>query len=120
MSRTHPASRARSGTYGLGVSTLDFDNDGWIDVYVANDSNPSALYRNNHDGTFTDIGVQPAAPTARTASRRPAWASPIGDYDRNGTMDIFKTNFAGDTSTLYANTGDGLCEDRTFAARHRA
>ena len=40
----------------------------------------------------------------------------IGDYDRNGTMDIFKTNFAGDTSTLYANTGDGLCEDRTFAA----
>src|SRR5258708_22286132 len=40
----------------------------------------------------------------------------IGDYDRNGTMDIFKTNFAGDTATLYANTGDGLCEDRTFAA----
>ena len=40
----------------------------------------------------------------------------IGDYDRNGTMDVFKTNFAGDTSTLYANTGDGLCEDRTFAA----
>ena len=39
----------------------------------------------------------------------------IGDYDRNGTMDIFKTNFAGDTSTLYANTGAGLCEDRTFA-----
>ena len=48
--------RAR-GTYGLGVSTLDFDDDGWIDLYVANDSNPSALYRNNHDGTFTDIAV---------------------------------------------------------------
>ena len=43
----------------------------------------------------------------------------IGDYDRNGTMDIFKTNFAGDTSTLYANTGEGFCEDRTFAGRHR-
>ena len=51
------ASPARSGTYGLGVSTLDFDDDGWVDVYVANDSNPSALYRNNRDGTFTDIGV---------------------------------------------------------------
>ena len=47
-----------SGTYGLGVSTLDFDNDGWVDLYVANDSNPSALYRNNHDGTFKDIGVE--------------------------------------------------------------
>ena len=63
--------------------------------------------------------ARPAAPTARTASRRPAWASPIGDYDRNGTMDIFKTNFAGDTSTLYANSGEGLCEDRTFAGGHR-
>src|SRR5437667_5436939 len=48
---------AAKGTYGLGVSTLDFDNDGWIDLYVANDSNPSALDRNNHDGTFTDITV---------------------------------------------------------------
>src|SRR6476660_5121639 len=46
-----------SGTYGLGVSTLDFDNDGWVDIYVANDSNPSALYRKNHAGTLTDIGV---------------------------------------------------------------
>ena len=55
--RASPASRGPAGTYGLGVSTLDFDDDGWVDLYVANDSNPSALYRNNHDGTFTDIGV---------------------------------------------------------------
>ena len=52
-----PASPGAQGTYGLGVGTLDFDNDGWLDIYVANDSNPSALYRNKHDGTFTDIGV---------------------------------------------------------------
>ena len=98
-------------------STLDFDDDGWVDLYVANDSNPSALYRNNRDGTFTDIGVdRRAAPTARTASRRPGMGVAIGDYDRDGTMDIFKTNFAGDTSTLYANNGNGLCEDRTFAS----
>ena len=58
----------------------------------------------------------PAAPTARTASRRPAWASPSATTTATGTMDIFKTNFAGDTSTLYANTGNGLCEDRTFAS----
>jgi hypothetical protein len=105
-----------SGTYGLGVSTLDFDNDGWVDVYVANDSNPSALYRNNHDGTFTDIGVKAGCAYSQDGKPQAGMGVAIGDYDHNGTMDIFKTNFAGDTSTLYANSGDGLCDDRTFAA----
>src|SRR5207244_4136933 len=104
------------GTYGLGVSTLDFDNDGWTDLYVANDSNPSALYRNNRDGTFTDVGVTSGCAYSQDGKPQAGMGVAIGDYDRNGTMDIFKTNFAGDTSTLYANTGDGLCEDRTFAA----
>lgn len=105
-----------SGTYGLGVSTLDFDNDGWVDLYVANDSNPSALYRNNHDGTFTDIGIRAGCAFSQDGKPQAGMGVAIGDYDRNGTMDIFKTNFAGDTSTLYANTGDGSCEDKTFAA----
>ena len=104
------------GTYGLGVSTLDFDNDGWTDLYVANDSNPSALYRNNRDGTFTDVGVTSGCAYSQDGKPQAGMGVAIGDYDRNGTMDIFKTNFAGDTSTLYANTGDGLCEDRTFAS----
>jgi enediyne biosynthesis protein E4 len=105
--------RAR-GTYGLGVSTLDFDDDGWIDVYVANDSNPSALYRNRHDGTFEDIGVKAGCAFSQDGKPQAGMGVGIGDYDRNGTMDIVKTNFAGDTSTLYANSGDGFCEDRTF------
>ena len=105
-----------SGTYGLGVSTFDFDSDGWIDLYVANDSNPSALYRNNHDGTFTDVGVASGCAYSQDGKPQAGMGVAIGDYDRNGTMDIFKTNFAGDTSTLYANTGGKLCEDRTFAA----
>jgi hypothetical protein len=104
------------GTYGLGVSTLDFDGDGWVDIYVANDSNPSALYRNNHDGTFTDIGVTAGCAYSQDGKPQAGMGLAIGDYDRNGTMDIFKTNFAGDTSTLYNNTGNGLCEDRTFAS----
>ena len=104
------------GTYGLGVSTLDFDGDGWVDLYVANDSNPSALYRNNHDGTFTDIGVTSGCAYSQDGKPQAGMGVAIGDYDRNGTMDVFKTNFAGDTSTLYANTGRGSCEDRTFAA----
>ena len=105
-----------SGTYALGVGTLDFDADGWIDLYVANDSNPSALYRNNRDGTFTDIATAAGCAYSQDGKAQAGMGVAIGDYDRNGTMDIFKTNFAGDTSTLYANTGKGLCEDRTFAA----
>ena len=105
-----------SGSYGLGVSTLDFDNDGWTDLYVANDSNPSALYRNRHDGTFEDVGVKAACAYSQDGKPQAGMGVAIGDYDRNGTMDILKTNFAGDTSTLYANTGDGFCEDHTFDA----
>ncbi|MFL6279744.1 MAG: CRTAC1 family protein [Vicinamibacterales bacterium] len=105
---------AATGTYGLGVSTLDFDDDGWTDIYVANDSNPSTLYRNNHDGTFTDIAVAAGCAYSQDGKPQAGMGVAIGDYDRNGTMDIFKTNFAGDTSTLYANTGKGFCEDHTF------
>ena len=104
------------GTYGLGVSTLDFDDDGWVDLYVANDSNPSALYRNNRDGTFTDIGVAAGCAYSQDGKPQAGMGVAVGDYNRDGRMDIFKTNFAGDTSTLYANNGSGLCEDRTFAS----
>jgi len=103
-----------NGSYGLGVSTLDFDNDGWTDLYVANDSNPSALYRNRHDGTFEDVGVKAACAYSQDGKPQAGMGVAVGDFDRNGTMDILKTNFAGDTSTLYANLGDGFCEDRTF------
>jgi hypothetical protein len=105
-----------SGTYGLGVSTLDFDDDGWVDVYVANDSNPSALYRNNRDGTFSDIAVGSGCAYSQDGKPQAGMGVAVGDYNRDGRMDLFKTNFAGDTSTLYANAGGGLCEDRTFAA----
>jgi hypothetical protein len=105
-----------SGTYGLGVSTLDFDDDGWVDLYVANDSNPSALYRNNGDGTFTDIAVKAGCAYSQDGKPQAGMGVAIGDYNHDGRMDIFKTNFAGDTSTLYANGGNGLCDDRTFAS----
>jgi len=104
------------GTYALGVATLDFDGDGWTDIFVADDSNPSALYRNNHDGTFTDVAIRAGCAYSQDGRAQSGMGLAIGDYDRNGTMDIFKTNFAGDTSTLYANTGEGACDDRTFAA----
>jgi len=104
------------GTYGLGVVTLDFDDDGWVDAYVANDTDPSTLYRNNRDGTFTDVAVPAGCAYSQDGKAQAGMGVAAGDYDRNGTMDVFKTNFAGETSTLYANTGEGFCEDRTFAA----
>jgi enediyne biosynthesis protein E4 len=105
-----------SGTYGLGVSTLDFDDDGWVDLYVANDSNPSALYRNNRDGTFVDIGVTAGCAYSQDGKPQAGMGVAVGDYNRDGRMDVFKTNFAGDTSTLYMNAGGTACEDRTFAS----
>jgi hypothetical protein len=105
-----------SGTYGLGVSTLDFNDDGWVDLYVANDSNPSALYLNNTDGTFRDIAVAAGCAYSQDGKPQAGMGVATGDYDRNGTVDLFKTNCAGDKSNLYANDGKGSCEDRTFAA----
>jgi enediyne biosynthesis protein E4 len=105
-----------SGTYGLGVSTLDFDGDGWTDAYVANDSNPSTLYRNKGDSSFEDVAVAAGCAFSADGKNQAGMGVAVGDYDRNGTFDIFKTNFAGDTSTLYANGGDGYCDDRTFAS----
>ena len=104
------------GTYGLGVSTLDFDADGWTDIYVANDSSPSTLYRNKGDGGFEDIAIAAGCAFSMDGKNQAGMGVAVGDFDRSGTLDIFKTNFAGDTSTLYVNTGDGLCEDRTFAS----
>lgn len=105
-----------AGSYALGVSTLDFDDDGWTDLYVANDSNPATLYRNDRDGAFTDVGGQAGCAYSQDGKPQAGMGVTVGDFDRNGTMDVFKTNFAGDTSTLYANTGQGFCEDLTFAA----
>jgi hypothetical protein len=105
-----------NGHYGFSVSTLDFDDDGWPDIYVACDSTPSILYHNNRDGTFTDVAVVAGAAFNEDGKEQAGMGSTIGDYNGDGRMDIFKTNFSDDTATLYRNNGDGTFDDVTFAA----
>jgi hypothetical protein len=105
-----------NGHYGFSVSTFDFDDDGWPDIYVACDSAPSILYRNNHDGTFTDVAVTAGAAFNEDGKEQAGMGSTIGDYNGDGRLDIFKTNFSDDTATLYRNNGDGTFDDVTFPA----
>jgi hypothetical protein len=105
-----------NGHYCFSVSTLDYDDDGWPDVYVACDSTPSILYHNNHDGTFTDVAVSLGAAFNEDGREQAGMGSTVGDYDRDGRPDIFKTNFSDDTPTLYHNDRSGTFTDATFAA----
>ncbi|MBC7925484.1 MAG: CRTAC1 family protein [Bryobacteraceae bacterium] len=102
------------GTYGLGVIAGDFNNDGWPDIYVANDSTSSALYRNNKDGTFTDIAIEAGAAYSPDGKSQAGMGVSVADYDHDGQLDIVKTNFQGDTSSLYRNSGNSTFEDQTF------
>ena len=108
--------RKTDGTYGLGVAVADYDNDGFVDIYVANDSSPAILYRNNKNGTFTDIALEAGCAYSVDGKPQAGMGVSAGDYDRDGWFDIFKTNFAGDTSTLYRNAGKAVFDDITFAA----
>jgi enediyne biosynthesis protein E4 len=105
-----------SGHYAFSVSTFDFDDDGWPDIYVACDSTPSILYHNNRDGTFTDVAVTAGTAYNEDGREQAGMGSTVGDYDGDGRLDIFKTNFSDDTSTLYRNNGNGTFDDVTFAA----
>jgi len=104
------------GHYAFSVSTFDFDEDGWPDIFIACDSTPSILYRNNHDGTFTDVAVTAGAAFNEDGREQAGMGSTIGDYNGDGHLDIFKTNFSDDTSTLYKNNGDGTFNDATSVA----
>lgn len=105
-----------NGTYGLGVLTGDFDNDGWPDIYVANDSTASALYQNQKNGKFVDIAVDAGCALSADGKPQAGMGVSAADYDMDGNLDIVKTNFAGDTPTLYHNIGGSLFEDATFPA----
>jgi hypothetical protein len=96
-----------NGHYCLGVAPLDYNRDGWPDIYVACDSTPSILYRNNKDGTFTDVAVDSSVAFSDDGNEQAGMGATVADYDGDGWPDIFKTNFSDDTSSLYRNNRDG-------------
>lgn len=101
---------------GLGVVMADFDRDGRLDIYVANDSTPSSLYHNNGDGTFTDIGVQSGVAYSGEGQEQAGMGVDAADYDNDGWPDIVKGNFSDDTKNLYHNNHDGTFTDLTYPA----
>src|ERR1700726_4738706 len=105
-----------NGHYCLGVSTLDYNHDGWPDIYVACDSPPSILYRNNKDGTFTDVAVDATVAFDEDGREQAGMGATVADYNGDGLPDIFKTNFSDDTSSLYKNNGDGTFSSKIFDA----
>jgi hypothetical protein len=105
------------GYYGLGVICSDFDEDGLVDIYVANDSTPNFLYHNNGDGTFKDIGFPSGTAVNENGSEQGSMGVTLGDYDHDGRLDLFITNFDDDYNTLYHNDGKGSFTDVSYAAK---
>jgi len=108
------AAAARS--YPMTTVAADYDNDGWPDVYVACDSTPSWLFRNQHDGTFREEALERGVALSEDGVEQAGMGVAIGDYDLDGHLDIFKTHFADDTNVLYRNDGKGYFDDFTIRA----
>jgi hypothetical protein len=105
-----------TGSYAMTAVAADWDNDGWQDIYVACDSTPSFLFRNQHDGTFKEEGLERGAALSEDGLEQAGMGIGVGDFDLDGDLDLFKTHFADDTHVLYQNDGKGNFEDVTIRA----
>src|SRR6476620_8288531 len=106
-----------NGYYGMGVICSDFDEDGLVDIFVANDSTPNFLYHNNGDGTFKEIGFASGTAVNENGSEQGSMGVTLGDYDHDQRLDLFITNFDDDYNTLYHNDGKGSYTDVSYAAK---
>ncbi len=102
--------------YGFGVVATDYDNDGWTDIFVANDSTPNFLYRNRGDGSFESVGLLAGVAVNADGRAQAGMGADAGDYDNDGWMDIVVATFAHDTKALYRNLGNGLFQDVSLAS----
>jgi hypothetical protein len=106
----------RAGLYdpnskSLGIALLDYDNDGWMDLFVSNDTEPNKLYRNNHNGTFTDVAVAAGVAYGEAGTARAGMGTDAADYDNSGRQSLVLGNFTNEGMALYHNDGSGLFTD---------
>ncbi len=106
----------RAGLYdptskSLGIAMFDYDDDGWMDLFVANDTEPNKLYHNNHDGTFTEMGVVAGVAYGESGTTRAGMGTDAGDYDHSGRQGLLIGNFTNEGLALYHNDGAGLFRD---------
>jgi hypothetical protein len=95
----------------LGIALLDYDNDGWPDLFVANDTEPNKLYHNNHNGTFTETGVGAGVAFGEAGTARAGMGTDAADYDDSGHESLVLGNFTNEGMSLYHNDGSGLFTD---------
>ncbi len=111
----------RAGLYdpngkSLGVALLDYDNDGWIDLFVSNDTAANKLYHNNHNGTFSDVGFAAGVAFSDAGRARAGMGTDAGDYDSSGRQSLVVGNFTDESISLYHNDGSGLFTDQSASA----
>lgn len=113
---TKAAIRAGQEFYAFTAMVNDLDGDGWADLYVACDSTPNLFFVNNGDGTFSDFAAETGLGFNEHGFEQGGMGLGVGDFNRDGMLDIVKTNFAGDYPNVYLNTGDGIFEDVVIRA----
>jgi len=107
---------APGGRFGLSAVAFDYNNDGWPDLFVACDSSPNLLFRNNHDGTFTEVGMEAGVAVNGDGQEQANMGVAVGDYDGDGWLDLFLPHFSDDTPLLLRNVKGEFFDDLTYAA----
>ncbi len=113
---TEAAHVRQPGAYSFGVLFSDLDDDGWPDIFVANDSVPSFLFHNNHDGTFTERGLVSGVALSGDGRAQAGMGVDAGDYDGDGRLDLIVTHFSEDYHTLYEAGDRGVFTDVSYRA----
>ena len=113
---TAAAGMSREFGPALGISTADFNGDGWIDIYVANDGQPNQLWINQHNGTFKNTALLSGSALSPESEVKSSMGVDAGDFDNDGDEDLFITELTGQGDDLYINDGSGVFEDRSARA----
>ena len=113
---TKKAGLSDPSSKSLGIVLLDYDSDGWLDLFVANDTQPNKLYRNNHDGTFTESAFAAGVAFSEAGKARAGMGADAADFEGSGKPGLVIGNFTNESIALYGNDGSGLFTDRATSS----